>query len=171
MAEVAYQRGQLDIAFEHPGEGITLCRSQAFRRPFAAALATLARVRWAEGNPAAAMDALAGAPAVEPSRGVTGLLNPIPSLRARLIPASGDLAAAIRWTNDRRLGAADDLSQPREPEYLVLARVLLAEGQVGQVLKLLDRLHSLAEGRCDGSRHERRTVDADRRQNVGLIRE
>jgi LuxR family transcriptional regulator, maltose regulon positive regulatory protein len=145
MAEVAYQQGELDIAFEHATEAIALCRSLAYRRPFAAALATLARVRWAAGDQAGAVDALAQDPHVAMSVGVTGLLNPLLSLRVRLMLASGDLAAAVRWTNDRGLGPDDEVSYPREPEYLLLARVLLVEGDVDRALALLDRLHSLAD--------------------------
>jgi LuxR family maltose regulon positive regulatory protein len=59
--------------------------------------------------------------------------------------ATGDLAAAVRWTNDRGLGPDDEVSYTREPEYLLLARVLLVEGHVDPALALLDRLRSLAE--------------------------
>jgi LuxR family maltose regulon positive regulatory protein len=145
MAEIAYQRGQLDIAFEHATEATTLCSSLVYRRPFAAALATLARVQRAKGDTAAAMDTLARDPRVAPSRGVTGLLNPIPSLRARLMLATGDVAAARRWATDRGLGPEDELTYPREPEYLALARILLAEDHAEQAVGLLGRLRSLAQ--------------------------
>jgi len=75
---------------------------------------------------------------------VTSLLNPVPALRARLLLAQGDLAAAVRWTKERGLGQDDEVSYPREPEYLVLARVLLAQDLPDRALALLDRLHALA---------------------------
>jgi LuxR family maltose regulon positive regulatory protein len=56
------------------------------------------------------------------------LVNPVPAQRARLLLAQGDLAAAARWTDERGLGPDDQPSYPREPEYLVLARVLVAQG-------------------------------------------
>jgi LuxR family maltose regulon positive regulatory protein len=145
LAEVAYQRGEFDSALEHATQAIALCQSLAYRRPLAAALATLARIRWAEGDLAGALDAVAQDPHVATSRGVTGLLNPIPALRARLMLASGDLAAAVSWVNDRGLAPDDEVSYPREPEYLLLARVLLTEGRVERALSLLERLHALAE--------------------------
>ncbi len=49
LAEVAYQRGELDAALEHATQGIALCRQLAYPRPLAAGLATLARIRQAEG--------------------------------------------------------------------------------------------------------------------------
>jgi LuxR family transcriptional regulator, maltose regulon positive regulatory protein len=36
------------------------------------------------------------------------------------------------------------VSYPREPEYLVLARMLLAQALPGRALALLDWLHALA---------------------------
>ena len=145
MAEVWYERGELAAALDHVTEGIPLCRNIAYPRPVAAGLATLARIRWAEGDLTGALEVIADDPQVVPSVRVTSLLNPIPLLRARLLLASGDLAAAIRWTNDRGLGPDDDVSYPREPEYLLLARVLLVQSDVDQAVALLDRLQSLAD--------------------------
>jgi LuxR family maltose regulon positive regulatory protein len=46
---------------------------------------------------------------------------------ARLLLAQGEVAAAARWAEDNGLGATDAPPYTREPEYLVLARVLLAQ--------------------------------------------
>jgi LuxR family maltose regulon positive regulatory protein len=75
---------------------------------------------------------------------VAGLLNPVPAQRARLQLAQGDLAAAARWTQENGLAADDEPGYPREPEYLVLARVLLAQDHPGPALGLLARLHAAA---------------------------
>jgi LuxR family maltose regulon positive regulatory protein len=79
-----------------------------------------------------------------PGPAVTGLLNPVPVLRARLLLAQGDLAGAARWTAERGLGADDEPSYPEEAAYLVLARVLLAQALPAAALRLLDRLHAIA---------------------------
>jgi LuxR family transcriptional regulator, maltose regulon positive regulatory protein len=50
----------------------------------------------------------------------------VPAERARLALAQGDVDAAVGWVRTRGLGAEDDPGYPREREYLVLARVLLA---------------------------------------------
>ncbi len=44
----------------------------------------------------------------------------------------------------RGLGADDEPDYPREPEYLVLARVLLARGEAARALALLERLCGVA---------------------------
>ena len=79
-----------------------------------------------------------------PGPGVAGLLNPVPAQRARLLLAQGDVAAAARWVEERGLGPDDEPGYPREPEYLVLARVLLAQDRPGPALALLGRLHAAA---------------------------
>ena len=73
-----------------------------------------------------------------------GLLNPVPAQRARLLLARGEVAAAARWTIERGLGPDDEPAYPREPEYLVLARVLLARDRPGPALALLDRMLAAA---------------------------
>jgi LuxR family maltose regulon positive regulatory protein len=75
---------------------------------------------------------------------VTGLLNPVPAQRARLLLVQGDVAAAARWTTERGLGPGDEPRYPREPEYLVLARVLLAQDRPAQALMLLERMLAAA---------------------------
>jgi LuxR family maltose regulon positive regulatory protein len=143
LAEVAYQRGELDAAREHATEGIALCRRLAYPRPLAAGLATLARIRRAEGDLSGALDILDEYRQWAPSRGLTGLFDPIPALRARLLLAQGDLASAARWIKERGLGD-DEVRYPWEPGYLVLARLLLAQDLPDQALMVLDRLEALA---------------------------
>ena len=144
MAEVAYQRNELDTALEHVTEGIARCRQLVYTPPLATGLATLAWIRQVQGDLAGSLEAIDEAEGVAPSRGVATLLNPAPALRARLLLARGDLAAAVRWTEQRGLGADDDPSYPHEPEYLVLARVLLAQDRPDHALGLLGRLHAAA---------------------------
>jgi LuxR family maltose regulon positive regulatory protein len=68
---------------------------------------------------------------------VIALLNPP---RARLLLAQGDIRAAAQWTTAAGLRPNDEPDYPREPEYLVLARVLLAKDEPGPALTLLQRL-------------------------------
>ena len=142
LGQAAYQRDDLDTALHHVSEGVALCRQLAYTPPLATGLATLAWIRQATGDPAAALDAIGEAMRAAP--GPPGLLNPVQAQRARLLLANGDLAAAARWAEERGLGSDGQPDYVREPEYLVLARVLIAQGQPGQALALLDRLHAAA---------------------------
>ena len=144
LAEVAYQRGELDTARRHVTEGITLCRQFSYAPALATGLATLACIRQADGDPGGALDAMAEAERAAPGLAGGSLLNAVPAQRARLLLAQGDVAAAARWTKERGLGAGDEPGYPREPEYLVLAQVLLAQDHAGPALALLERLHAAA---------------------------
>ena len=147
LADIAYQRDELDVALRHATEGITLCRQFVYTPPLASGLATLAMIRQAMGDPAGALEAISEAGQAAP--GPAGLLNPVPARRARLLLAQGDLAAAARFAQENGLGPDDEPSYASEPGYLVLARILLAQDRPGQALALLDRLHAgaVAQGR------------------------
>ncbi len=142
LAEVAYQRDELDVARRHAIEGIALCRQFVYAVALADGLATLAWIRQATGDPAGALEAIAEAH--EASPGPAGLLNPVSARRARLLLAQGDLAAAASFAQENGLGPDDEPDYAREPGHLALARILLAQGRPGQALALLDRLHAAA---------------------------
>jgi LuxR family transcriptional regulator, maltose regulon positive regulatory protein len=146
LGEVAYQRNELDSALRQVTEGIALCRQFLYPAPLGIGLVTLAWIRQAQGDPGGALEAMgeAGRAALGPA--VTGLLNPVPAQRARLLLAQGDVAAAARWTAERGLGPGDEPGYPRESEYLVLARVLLAQDHPAQALTLLERMLAAASG-------------------------
>ena len=142
LGEVAYQRNELDAAFRHASEGIVLCRQFADLRALAAGLATLAWIRQARGDPAGAREAIGEARQAGP--GPAGLLNPVPAQHARLLLAQGNLTEAARWTTEGGLSADDEPDYPREGGHLVLARVLLAQGEAERALALLGKLRAAA---------------------------
>jgi LuxR family maltose regulon positive regulatory protein len=150
LAEIAYQRDELDVALRHATEGIALCRQFVYTVPLANGLGTMAMIRQATGDPAGALEAMTEAGQAYPAP--AGLLNPVPALRARLLLAQGDLAAAARFPQETGLDPDDEPDYAREPGYLVLARILLAQGRPGQALALLNRLHAAAaaQDRRDG---------------------
>jgi len=144
LAEVAYQRNELDSAAAQVTEGIALCRQFLYPAPLGTGLVTLAWIQQAQGDPDGALQAMAEAGRAALGPGVTDLINPVPAQRARLLLAQGDVAEAVRWTTERGLGPGDEPGYPREREYLVLARVLLAQGLPAQALALLERMLAAA---------------------------
>jgi LuxR family transcriptional regulator, maltose regulon positive regulatory protein len=161
LAGVLYERGELPAARDHATEGVGLWRQLSYGLQLVAGLATLARIRQAQGDAPGALEAVTEAELVGLSPVMVGLFNPVPALRARLALARGEVAQAARWVQDRGLGPDDQPSYPREREYLVLARVLLAEHTPQRALPLLERLHHLAvaQGRT-GSVIEIRALQA-----------
>jgi ATP/maltotriose-dependent transcriptional regulator MalT len=144
LAEVLCEQNDLAAAHDHATRGVALCRPLAYTQPLATGLALLARIRQAQGDAAGALEAIGEAGRVELSPQLASLHNPVPAWRARLLLSNGEVAAAARWASGRGLGPDDELSYPREAEYLVLARVLLAERTYDQALQLLERLHAQA---------------------------
>ena len=144
LAEVLYERNELAAALDHATRGVTLCRQLAFTPPLAVGLAILARIRQAHGDAAAAIAAMGEAGQVELSPQVVALLNPVPSQRARLLLAQGDVTAASQWAKAAGLSPEDKPDYPQEPAYLLLARLLLAQDRPGPALTLLQRLLATA---------------------------
>jgi len=142
LGEVAYQRDDLDRALEYVNQGITLCRQFVHTPPLAAGLVTLAWIRQAAGDRRGARDAMAEAESA--SAGPSGLLNPVPAQRARLLLAQGDVAGVAQWVGDCGLDPGDQPNYPNEPGHLVLARLLLARGDAAAAGALLDRLDAAA---------------------------
>jgi LuxR family maltose regulon positive regulatory protein len=140
LAQVLYERNELAAALDHATRGVTLCRQLAFTLPLATGLAVVAWIRHAQGDAAGALEAMGEAERTGLSPQVVTLLNPVPSQRARLLLAQGDVHAAARWTTALGLSPDDEPDYPQEPGYLVLARVLLAQNDPGPALTLLQRL-------------------------------
>jgi LuxR family transcriptional regulator, maltose regulon positive regulatory protein len=144
VAAVLYERDELAGSLEHATEGVARCRQLAGARLLAEGLVVLARVRQAVGDQAGALAAVAEAEQTEPSPDVVDLFNPAPAARARLLLAQGQLAQAAAWAAARGLDAGDPPGYPREREHLLLARLLLAQGEPERALQLLERLQAAA---------------------------
>ena len=145
IAEVCYQRNQLEQARHHAQEGISLGRQLTSTQALADGLATLAWIRQAMGDPTGARQAMDEAYQVAPSPEIVALQNRVPAERARLSLAQGDLREAARWVEERRLAGTDELNYPRERDYLVLARVFLGQRLPERAFGLLERIGALAE--------------------------
>ncbi len=113
LAQVLYQRNELDAALDHATRGVTLCRQLAFTPPLATGLAVVARIRQAHGDAAGALEAMGEAGQARLSPQVVALLNPLPSQRARLLLAQGDVHAAAQWTTAAGLSPDDEPDYPR----------------------------------------------------------
>ena len=110
-----------------------------------------ARIRQAEGDPAAALELLAEADRLY-ATDFSPDVRPVDAMRARVWIAQGNLFDALGWAHGRSLSAADDLSYGREFEHITLARLILAQGardrsddRIGEALEFLERLLAAAE--------------------------
>jgi LuxR family maltose regulon positive regulatory protein len=108
----------------------------------------LARLQSARGEHAQAQATLEAVKDLASRRGfVPHLITRIAAVQAQLALAAGRLPAAVAWAEASGLRADDALAYTREAEYLVLARVWIAQARAGtsgdtlsRALRLLDRL-------------------------------
>ncbi|MBD2307241.1 LuxR family transcriptional regulator [Chroococcidiopsis sp. FACHB-1243] len=154
MGELLREQNQLVAAVQHLTESIE--RGIQTRQPgLMMGYITLARVRQAQGDTQAAMDAIKAAGQCQVWLWATILS--VPACQARLNLAQGNLDAAIIWAEDSGLSVdgklrysfTDEFLAGSELDYLTLARVLITRGKLADptkpylddALRLLERLH------------------------------
>jgi LuxR family maltose regulon positive regulatory protein len=71
--------------------------------------------------------------------------NRMAAWQARIWLAQGKLQSVSQWVVERGLDAEDELNLQHEREYMVLARLLLAQGRLDEATRLLQRLIQSAE--------------------------
>jgi LuxR family maltose regulon positive regulatory protein len=156
LGDLLRERNELDAAERHLLQGISIVTEAVTVDPHAAILGytALARLQQARGN---SLEALAIQESLVQLAQVRHfaphLLSQVAAVRAQLELAQGNMSAAIHWADASGLSLDDDdPPYPREGEYLILARVRLAQGSddpAGPVLQnalyLLERLQAAAE--------------------------
>ena len=116
----------------------------------------LARLQQARGEYAEAQATLATFADLAHRRGlVPHLITRGAAAQAQLALAAGNLSAAVAWAESSGLHADDEIFFSREAEYLVLARIWIAQAVSGsagdflpQALYLLDRLMTDASAKA-----------------------
>jgi LuxR family maltose regulon positive regulatory protein len=158
LGELSREWGDLDAAERYLVEGIELTEQWTEVGPLEAYIA-MARVRWAQGDMENAWDALQKAQELAVKYDVTDLDDlSVAMFRAWMWISQGDLEPARRWAEERglfeyidtplqeKISDSYDLRM-RKYELLVLARLLIAQEQPGEALKLLESLIPAAEWR------------------------
>jgi LuxR family maltose regulon positive regulatory protein len=166
LAEIAYQRGQLDEAAAHLEAGERLGEEYAFPRDPYRRRVVRARILQAQGDLDAAIAVLDEADRLYVSD-FSPDVRPVAAIRARMLIAHGRLAEGRAWVQQTGLAATDVVTYVREYEHTTLARLLVAEATDGRpdmlpaAAALLDRLLAAAdEGGRHGSRLEILVVQA-----------
>ncbi|TCO13147.1 LuxR family maltose regulon positive regulatory protein [Kribbella steppae] len=156
LSQVALERNDLAAATEYLRRSDELGEQAGLpQNPYRWRVA-MALLREAEGDRGAALGLLAEAERVYVGDFAPNV-RPIPALRARMLAAHGDVAAALEWAHRYGVTVHDEVSYLREYEHVTLARVLFAKHDAEgsqQVLRdaigLLERLLAAAE---DGDRN------------------
>jgi LuxR family maltose regulon positive regulatory protein len=155
QGELLLEWNQLEQAEQHLAQGLGLVQgaliadAEMIMRGYLA----LARLQQACGQHTRALQTLDAFAQMAQQRGfASALVAQGAAVRAHLVLAQGNLAAALHWTQTSGVSATGALSYPREREYLTLVRVRIAQGRqqpggsfLSEALALLERLLANAE--------------------------
>jgi LuxR family maltose regulon positive regulatory protein len=172
LALLAIERDDLDAAELHLRAGAELGEHMGLpQHPYRWRVAT-ARLHQVNGDLDAAAAKLAEA-ADRYNTDYSPSVRPVAAMQARLAIERGDLGAALRWVDASGLDVDDELTYIHELEHLVLAEVLIARSEAGDLVdavRLLERLLAAAmRGGRHGSAIEVGVVLARARQAQGLV--
>jgi LuxR family transcriptional regulator, maltose regulon positive regulatory protein len=146
MGELLYEWNDLDGAMHHLTEGVELGERSGSTNIIFPSHALLARVKWAQGDLDGAVRIIQEDEHYVHSLNLSSRdLNRIVAYGARLRLAQGDASAAARLLGQRSIGVDDQVDHLSVFEYLVLARVLIAQNENDAGLDLLERLLKVAE--------------------------
>jgi LuxR family maltose regulon positive regulatory protein len=138
LADLMFQRNQLDAAHEHAATGIEYCRRFGVPSELVLGYITLMRAFQAQGDAESALGALRDAERIMQTHHVR-LAASIQLDTSRVVQwlAVGDVETASHW--------AEECSRGSELEQIALARVRLAQGRCADAQHLLDRQRGSAE--------------------------
>src|SRR5215469_6728141 len=159
LGDVLREWNRLDEASRYLMDGMALLRGTqtVFADEVTLGYLALARLMLARGEYGRAIATLDSFGQLARERHfVLQLLARGAAVQAQIELAQGSLSAALRWRDACGLSTGDDdLSYPREAEYLTLARVLIAQGRdepagplLAEALRLLERLRKDAEAKA-----------------------
>jgi LuxR family transcriptional regulator, maltose regulon positive regulatory protein len=144
--ELQREWNNLDTASRYLQEGIAHCQQTGNAVIMLLGYIALARVKQAQGDAAGAHTLIQQIEQILHMHHLPPLNTArLAAWHARLSLQQGDLALASRWAQECQLRVDDELSPPREIEYLTLVRVLITQRRLDEAVNWLAKLLQLAE--------------------------
>jgi len=149
LSKVFYEWNDLDAVTRLTDESIRLCQQFGSADSLSIAYGMLARLKQAQGDVEQARAAILQAMQLAREHDLWPVeASWVQALRVRLWLAQGDdllapdqaLKTVAGWVQMGDLDIADQIAYPRQIEYLMVARMLLARGEHRLALTLSDRL-------------------------------
>jgi LuxR family maltose regulon positive regulatory protein len=144
LSAVLREWNDLETAMRYARQGLELCQQWGQADVLVYGYSEVAKVLQTIGDADGALNA------IRKGKRIASSVSPWPGLhmaaeQARLWLAQGNLGAASRWVQESGLGIHDALSFQHLFRYIVLVRVLIAQGAFHEALQLLERLLEVAE--------------------------
>jgi len=146
LSQVSYEWNHLEAAAQYTHQCIVLCQQWENYDLLAVSYVMLARLEHVQGHPDEAQEAMRAAEQLaSEGRLSSRRYISVETALARLRLAQGNLDRPSHLVQQSGITVDDDIPYLREPEYLILLRVLLAQGDHDAALVLSERLLKLAE--------------------------
>ena len=145
LAELFYEWNDIDSALPVLLKGINEAEKEESLGALVPALATLARIKQAQGNLQGALQVIEDGCNKLSNANHIQWLNLLTTFKVQLLLEKGETELANQWVQDTHISIYDNLIPARELEYITLARVLLSQQKYDDALLFLTRLYLLAE--------------------------
>jgi LuxR family maltose regulon positive regulatory protein len=143
LSFVLLEWNDLESALSYAREGLELCKQWGQTDILITGYMNLAIVYQAVGDPESALSTIRDAIRVASTESIPYRLQ-LAALEAKLQLAQGNTTEAFRWVRERGLKINDELNYHQIGEYIVTARVLIAQGK-SESVDLFARLLEVAE--------------------------
>lgn len=140
MGNALRERNQLAEAVQFLTDGLEIAEQHQIAGILRPGYVTLARVRWAQGDSDAAMQAMKRAVASAMEQSMPRTLIHVTSHQMLLHIKSGNLRPVAEWIDNYDLSATETVVYQRELQLVVLARYLIADKKPEKAIPLLQRL-------------------------------
>jgi len=146
LGRISFERNQMEDAYEYIRRCIDLCRQWGDVALQAVAWAMLARLEQVRGNLKEAQEAARYAVQLADEHPLSTYRSiQVKSDLARVWLAQGDLGKVSQLIQNEGLAVNDDIPYQREPEYVILLRVLMAQRNIEAALGFSERLLQKAQ--------------------------
>jgi LuxR family maltose regulon positive regulatory protein len=146
MSQISYEWNHLETAMEQVHRSIELCKQWGNVGHLAVGSLRLARLEQVQGHPQGAMETMRIAERIASEHQLAPKYSSwVKYALARLWIAQGNVEKASRIVEEGGITTVDEIPYLREPEFLVLLRLLLIQGDHAASLALSKRMLQKAE--------------------------
>ena len=149
LGDIARERNELDRAEAHLEQAVTLASKTRDKVRLAQASLVFARTIQVRGDAERTRDTWASALGLAQACSYTGLVEQVQAYQVRCWLRQGQMDAVTHWQQASPLAHDAPPNYQQEVIALTLARCLLAQGEIGEALQMLERwrLHARMQGR------------------------
>jgi len=149
LGEVLLEWNELDTAAGHLSKAIDLFETWGHNKLLVDSYIILSRIQYAQKKAGESLRTIKAAERLARRHNYTLASLSIAGIQARNWAITGNIQAAMAWIQSSNLKPDDDFSSHYSrlvrSQYATLARVLIAQGEIGQAMELLERLEKIAQ--------------------------